>query len=111
MRHGSDAFFPSHNVAAHEAASATSCNRADRSGTGTWIATADKLGVAMCSPGRGISAIEGRRHDDINPQLQSKIFDSLLLHMKAERRGAISRAAPLRGQSPARKPAPAGWPG
>lgn len=25
---------------------------------------------------------------DINPQLQSKIFDSLLLHMKAERKGA-----------------------
>lgn len=30
---------------------------------------------------------------DINPQLQSKIFDSLLLHMKAERKSPILEAA------------------
>ena len=30
---------------------------------------------------------------DINPQLQSKIFDSLLLHMKAERKSPVLEAA------------------
>lgn len=30
---------------------------------------------------------------DINPQLQSKIFDSLLLHMKAERKAPVMEAA------------------
>lgn len=41
---------------------------------------------------------------DINPQLQSKIFDSLLLHMKAERRrapyapgGPVGRVKPWSG--------------
>jgi hypothetical protein len=38
---------------------------------------------------------------DISPQLQSKIFDSLLLHMKAERAGVrYPRAAPVRGKVP-----------
>ncbi|MDB5049759.1 MAG: hypothetical protein JWO30_2830 [Fibrobacteres bacterium] len=43
---------------------------------------------------------------DINPQLQSKIFDSLLLHMKAERKGSrhlASRAAIVRGKTPRNK--------
>ncbi|MEO6095740.1 MAG: DUF494 family protein [Fibrobacteria bacterium] len=38
---------------------------------------------------------------DINPQLQSKIFDSLLLHMKEERKAP----AMVRGAAPRNKPA------
>jgi hypothetical protein len=50
---------------------------------------------------------------DINPQLQSKIFDSLLLHMKAERkdsrfpRGAAQREKVSKGKTVAKgKPVP-----
>jgi hypothetical protein len=43
---------------------------------------------------------------DINPQLQSKIFDSLLLHMKAERKGEpYRRSVAPRGKGPKGKTA------
>jgi hypothetical protein len=48
---------------------------------------------------------------DINPQLQSKIFDSLLLHMKEERKapamvpGSAPRTKPARAKVPAGKAA------
>jgi hypothetical protein len=43
---------------------------------------------------------------DINPQLQSKIFDSLLLHMKAERKGEpFRRTVAPRGKGPKGKAA------
>jgi hypothetical protein len=42
---------------------------------------------------------------DINPQLQSKIFDSLLLHMKAERMSPVLEAAASKGKAPRAKTA------
>ncbi|GEM_PF-2070181 len=42
---------------------------------------------------------------DINPQLQSKVFDSLLLHMKEERKAPAPR---LSGTPASRSPAPRG---
>ena len=42
---------------------------------------------------------------DINPQLQSKIFDSLLLHMKAEREADGYPRAAVRTKTPRGKPA------
>jgi hypothetical protein len=41
-----------------------------------------------------------RLDPDFNPQLQSKIFDSLVLHMKAERRRAPVPAAAARRAAP-----------
>jgi hypothetical protein len=47
---------------------------------------------------------------DINPQLQSKIFDSLLLHMKAERKGAHFVPPAAGVKRPANTP-PSQWDG
>ncbi|HKP97650.1 MAG TPA: DUF494 family protein [Fibrobacteria bacterium] len=48
---------------------------------------------------------------DINPQLQSKIFDALLLHMKAERKGERFPGPPAPRGKPARGKVAAGKPG
>jgi hypothetical protein len=45
---------------------------------------------------------------DINPQLQSKIFDSLLLHMKEERKAPAMVPGAAPANKPARAKAPAG---